>query len=107
MALILPDVPALRQRLERLWSRLARIGRWRPRFSLARVRAAARTATTMPLGVQQLKRQRTSTLLSLAGVTASLLVIFAQLGIERSVYYSATRIHRAVVADLVLVPAGF
>jgi len=107
MALILPDAPALRQRLERLWSRLARIGRWRPQFSLARVRAAARTATTMPLGVQQLKRQRTSTLLSLAGVTASLLVIFAQLGIERAVYESSVRLHRMVVGDLVVVPYGF
>jgi hypothetical protein len=43
----------------------------------------------MPLGAQQLKRQRTSTLLSLGGVTASLLVIFAQLGIERAVYESS------------------
>ena len=61
----------------------------------------------MPLGSQQLRRQRTSTLLSLAGVTASLLVIFAQLGIERAVYDSAIRLHRAVVAELVLVPPGF
>jgi len=61
----------------------------------------------MPLGAQQLRRQRTSTLLSLAGVTASLLVIFAQLGIERAVYYSAIRIHKAVLGDAVLVPAGF
>src|SRR5260370_28437261 len=81
--------------------------RWWPRFPLARLRAAARTAAAMPLGAQQLRRQRTSTLLSLAGVTASLLVIFAQLGIERAVYYSATRIHRARVADLVLGPARF
>lgn len=61
----------------------------------------------MPLGSQQLKRQRTSTLLSLAGVTASLLVIFAQLGIERAVYDSAIRLHRSVTGDLVLVPYGF
>ncbi|HSI02415.1 MAG TPA: ABC transporter permease [Reyranella sp.] len=61
----------------------------------------------MPLGAQQLRRQRTSTLLSLAGVTASLLVVFAQLGIERAVYDSSIRLHRAVVADLVLVPPGF
>ncbi len=61
----------------------------------------------MPLGAQQLKRQRTSTLLSLAGVTASLLVIFAQLGIERAVYDLAIRLHRSVVGDLVLVPYGF
>lgn len=95
MALTLPEVaaPGLRRR-------------W-PRLSWARLRAAAKIAAAMPLGTQQLRRQRTSTLLSLAGVTASLLVIFAQLGIERSVYYSATRIHRAVVADLVMVPAGF
>jgi len=107
MALILPDVPALRQRLERLGQFLSRIGRWRPQFSLARVRSAARTATAMPLGVQQLKRQRTSTLLSLAGVTASLLVIFAQLGIERAVYESSVRLHRMVVGDLIIVPYGF
>ena len=83
------------------------MGRWRIRLSGPRIRAAARTATAMPLGVQQLKRQRTSTLLSLAGVTASLLVIFAQLGIERAVYESAVRLHRMVVGDLVVVPYGF
>ena len=107
MALILPDVPALRLRLARLWARVAQIGRWRPSFSLARVRAAAVTSTTMPLGSQQLKRQRTSTLLSLGGVTASLLVIFAQLGIERAVYESSVRLHRMVAGDLIIVPYGF
>jgi putative ABC transport system permease protein len=81
--------------------------RWWPRTSLAHLRAAARTAAAMPLGSQQLRRQRTSTLLSLAGVTASLLVIFAQLGIERAVYDSAIRIHHSIVGDLVLVPPGF
>ncbi|MFK5065668.1 hypothetical protein, partial [Klebsiella pneumoniae] len=70
MAFTLPALPSLRPRL-RQWLL------WRPNFSLARLKAAARTATSMPLGAQQLKRQRTSTLLSLAGVTASLLVIFA------------------------------
>jgi putative ABC transport system permease protein len=107
MALILPDVPALRQRLQRFWARVEKIGRWRPDFSIARIRAAGRTAIAMPLGVQQLKRQRTSTLLSLAGVTASLLVIFAQLGIERAVYESSVRLHRMVQGDLVIVPWGF
>jgi putative ABC transport system permease protein len=100
MALVLPDVPALRGRLSRLL-------RWRPQFSFARLREAARTARSMPLGAQQLKRQRTSTLLSLAGVTASLLVIFAQLGIERAVYESSIRLHRMVNGDLVVVPYGF
>src|SRR3954465_11186941 len=95
MALTLPAAPPRRPR------------RWWPRFSFARLRAAARTAAAMPLGSQQLRRQRTSTLLSLAGVTASLLVIFAQLGIERAVYDSAIRLHRSVLADLVLVPPGF
>jgi putative ABC transport system permease protein len=95
MALTLPATPSPGQR--RGW----------PRFSLARFRAAARTAAAMPLGAQQLRRQRTSTLLSLAGVTASLLVIFAQLGIERAVYDSAVRLHRYVVADLILVPPGY
>ena len=100
MAFTLPALPALRPRLRR-WLL------WRPSISLGRLKAAARTATAMPLGAQQLKRQRTSTLLSLAGVTASLLVIFAQLGIERAVYDSAIRLHRSVVGDLVLVPYGF
>jgi len=95
MTLVLPASPSPKRR------------RWRPDFTFARLRAAAKTATTMPLGAQQLKRQRTSTLLSLAGVTASLLVIFAQLGIERAVYDSAIRLHRTVAADLVLVPYGF
>jgi putative ABC transport system permease protein len=104
MALILPDAPALRLRLLRLWSH---VGGWWPQFSVTRLRAAARTSTAMPLGVQQLKRQRTSTLLSLAGVTASLLVIFAQLGIERAVYDSSVRLHRMVVGDLVVVPYRF
>jgi putative ABC transport system permease protein len=81
--------------------------RWVPRFSLSELRAAAKTAAAMPLGTQQLRRQRTSTLLSLAGVMASLLVIFAQLGIERAVYFSSVRIHRAVLAELVLVSSGF
>ncbi|MBI2736166.1 MAG: hypothetical protein HYX38_06390 [Rhodospirillales bacterium] len=107
MAITLPDAPGLRHRLSRLWARLVRIGRWRPSFSMAAVRAAARTSTTMPLGAQQLKRQRTSTLLSLGGVTASLLVIFAQLGIERAVYESSVRLHRMVSGDLIIVPYGF
>lgn len=93
-------LPAVKSRPRRWLS-------WLPDFSLARLRAAAITATRMPLGAQQLKRQRTSTLLSLAGVTASLLVIFAQLGIERAVYDSAIRLHRSVVGDLVMVPYGF
>jgi putative ABC transport system permease protein len=107
MALILPDVPALRLRLLRAWSWFSRVARWRPALSVTRLRSAARTATVMPLGVQQLKRQRTSTLLSLAGVTASLLVIFAQLGIERAVYESSVRLHRMVAGDLIIVPYGF
>ena len=98
MAVTVPAIPSPQRRQ---WFQ------WRPLLSLARMRAAARTATAMPLGAQQLKRQRTSTLLSLAGVTASLLVIFAQLGIERAVYDSAIRLHRSVVGDLVLVPYGF
>jgi len=95
MAITLPAPPP--PRLRRRW----------PFFSLAAFRAAAKTAAAMPLGAQQLKRQRTSTLLSLAGVTASLLVVFAQLGIERAVYDSAIRVHEAVVTDLVLVPMDF
>lgn len=95
MALVLPAAPS------------PAVRRWWPRFSLARFRAAALTAGAMPLGAQQLKRQRTSTLLSLAGVTAALVVIFAQLGVERSVYDSAIRLHQAVVGDLILVPPGF
>ena len=107
MAITLPDVPGLRHRLSRLWSWLARVASWRPDLSMASVRAAARTSTAMPLGAQQLKRQRTSTLLSLGGVTASLLVIFAQLGIERAVYESSVRLHRMVSGDLIIVPYGF
>ncbi len=95
MALTLPAAPSPKPR------------RWWQRISFQRLRAAAKTAAAMPLGSQQLRRQRTSTLLSLAGVTASLLVVFAQLGIERAVYDSAIRLHRAVLADLVLVPPGF
>jgi putative ABC transport system permease protein len=103
MALTLPAAPP---RLRRWWSGLS-LTRPDVAGALARLGAAARTAASMPLGAQQLRRQRTSTLLSLAGVTASLLVIFAQLGIERAVYDSGIRIHRAIVADLVLVPPGF
>jgi putative ABC transport system permease protein len=95
MVFTLPALPSLKLR------------RWLPRISLSHLRTAARTAAAMPLGAQQLRRQRTSTLLSLAGVTASLLVIFAQLGIERAVYYSSIRIHRAVLSPLVLVSPGF
>src|SRR5258708_40114973 len=88
-------------------ARMGQAGRWRPSLSLARVRAAARTSAAMPLGSQQLKRQRTSTLLARGGVTASLLVIFAQLGIERAVYESSVRLHRMVAGDLIIVPYGF
>src|SRR5579864_8606957 len=95
MAFSLPALPS-----PRLW-------RWRPNISFAGLRAATKTAAAMPLGAQQLRRQRTSTLLSLAGVTASLLVVFAQLGIERAVYDSAIRVHQSVVTDLVLVSPGF
>ena len=95
MALSLPGLPSHPSR------------RWWPRISFAELRAAARTAVSMPLGAQQLRRQRTSTLLSLAGVTASLLVIFAQLGIERAVYESSVRLHRMVAGDLIIVPYGF
>jgi putative ABC transport system permease protein len=104
MAFTLPALPTPDPR--RWWSHLLSMG---PRLEAMRLRlrGAALTAAAMPLGSQQLRRQRTSTLLSLAGVTASLIVIFAQLGIERAVYFSAVRIHRAVIADLVLVPQGF
>ncbi len=95
MTSMLPALPSLG--LRRWWSQL----------SFGRLRDAAHTAAAMPLGSQQLRRQRTGTLLSLAGVTASLLVIFGQLGIERAVYFSSVRVHRAVVTDHVLVPAGF
>jgi hypothetical protein len=40
-------------------------------------------------------------------VTASLLVIFAQLGIERAVYESSVRLHRMVSGELIIVPYGF
>jgi len=40
-------------------------------------------------------------------VTASLVVVFAQLGIERAVYDSAIRLHGAVAGELVLVPPNF
>ena len=107
MAVTVPDVPAWRQWLQRLGARLAAIASWRPGVSIGAIRAAARTSTSMPLGAQQLKRQRTSTLLSLGGVTAALLVIFAQLGIERAVYESSVRLHRMVAGDLIIVPYGF
>src|SRR4249920_402303 len=95
MAITLPAAPSPRPR------------RWWATISFERLRAAAKTAAAMPLGAQQLRRQRTSTLLSLAGVTASLLVIFAQLGIERAVYESSVRLHRMVAGDLIVVPYGF
>jgi putative ABC transport system permease protein len=103
MALTLPAAPAS---LRRWWSGLS-LERIDAAAWLERFVAAAKTAASMPLGAQQLRRQRTSTLLSLAGVTASLLVIFAQLGVERAVYDSGIRLHRAVIADVVLVPPGF
>ena len=59
MALTLPDVVS------------PGLGRRWPRLSLSRLQAAAKIAAAMPLGAQQLRRQRTSTLLSLAGVTAA------------------------------------
>ncbi len=71
------------------------------------IRRAVLLSLKLPLGVQQLRRQRTSALLALAGVTASIVVIFAQLGIENAIYESAVRVHRGVKGDLVVAPAGF
>ncbi|MBV9834379.1 MAG: FtsX-like permease family protein [Alphaproteobacteria bacterium] len=83
------DLPA---RLRQYWSDLRR---------------AVLISAKLPLGVQQLRRQRTSAILALCGVTASIIVIFAQLGIENAIYESSVRVHRAVKGDLVVASAGF
>jgi putative ABC transport system permease protein len=70
-------------------------------------RRAILISAKLPLGVQQLRRQRTSALLALAGVTASIIVIFAQLGIENAIYASSVRVHRAIKGDLVVASSGF
>ncbi len=62
----------------------------------------------MPLGAQQLKRQRTYNLDDARrrhGEPAAYLL--AQLGIERAVYESSVRLHRMVSGDLIIVPYGF
>jgi len=77
------------------------------RNAWAGFRRAILISAKLPLGVQQLRRQRTSAILALCGVTASIIVIFAQLGIENAIYASSVRVHRAVKGDLVVASPGF
>lgn len=93
-----------------LWGRL-RLRSVDPKAILrdawAGFRRAVLLSAKLPLGVQQLRRQRTSAILALCGVTASIIVIFAQLGIENAIYASSVRVHRAVKGDLVVAQPGF
>ncbi len=95
--------PDLASRLRSYWADLPA----RLRRSWFEFRRAVLISVKLPLGVQQLRRQRTSAILALAGVTASIIVIFAQLGIESAIYESSVRVHRAVRGDLVVASAGF
>lgn len=101
-----PSSPApadFRGRLRlRVLDRVARLRR-----AWSDLRRAVLISVKLPLGVQQLRRQRTSAILALAGVTASIIVIFAQLGIENAIYASSVRVHRAVQGDLVVASPGF
>ena len=93
-----------------LWDRL-RLRGLDPKAMLRRAwadfRRAVLISAKLPLGVQQLRRQRTSAILALCGVTASIVVIFAQLGIENAIYESSVRVHRAVKGNLVVASPGF
>jgi len=95
--------PDLASRLRLYWADMPA----RLRRAWAELRRAVLISVKLPLGVQQLRRQRTSAILALAGVTASIIVIFAQLGIESAIYESSVRVHRAVRGDLVVASAGF
>lgn len=99
----IPPSPDLASRLRAYWADLPA----RLRQAWSDFRRAILISTKLPLGVQQLRRQRTSALLALAGVTASIIVIFAQLGIENAIYASSVRVHRAVKGDLVVASPGF
>src|SRR5689334_11257312 len=99
----LPPLPDLRNRLREFAADLPA----RLRQAWSDLRRAVLISAKLPLGVQQLRRQRTSAILALAGVTASIIVIFAQLGIENAIYESSVRVHRAVKGDLVVASAGF
>ena len=99
----LPRLPDLGTRLREFAEDLPA----RLRHAWSGLRRAVLISAKLPLGVQQLRRQRTSAILALCGVTASIIVIFAQLGIENAIYESSVRVHRAVRGDLVVASAGF
>lgn len=56
-----------------------------------------------PLGWRQLSHQPSRLLVALAGVAFADILIFTQLGFQGALYNSATRLHRSLNADIILI----
>lgn len=55
-----------------------------------------------PLGWLQLKREKGRLVVALAGIAFADVLMFMQLGFQNALYYSNTRVNRAMLADIVL-----
>src|SRR5262245_6966554 len=60
-------------------------------------------ARRVPVAWLQLSRDKLRLLVGLAGVAFAVILVFMQLGFQSAMYESATRYHRALDFDLVLV----
>ncbi|RCJ15752.1 ABC transporter [Nostoc sp. ATCC 43529] len=60
-----------------------------------------------PLAWRQLIKQKTHTLVAIAGIGFADMLMFVQLGFQDSLYDSAVQSHRLLQADLVLIDSGF
>lgn len=61
----------------------------------------------LPVGAQQLYRQRTSTMLVVLGVTVSVVMLFLQLGLQKAVFGSGVRIDEALAGQIAIVNRNF
>jgi putative ABC transport system permease protein len=55
----------------------------------------------------QLRRQKTRFATALAGVAFAVVLVFMQLGFRDALFRSAVNVHRALVADLLIVPSDY
>ncbi len=61
----------------------------------------------LPVGAQQLYRQRTSTMLVVLGVTVSVVMLFVQLGLQKAVFGSGVRVDKAIAGQIAIVNRNF
>lgn len=61
------------------------------------------TTSSIPLAWLQLKREKSRLLVAMAGIAFADMLMFMQLGFQRALYDSNTRIHRQLNANIVLI----